>query len=125
MSFLNKSGEKISDADWYFVDNMGEKIADPTKVFLEENPKAQLPLRPHYSDRRFQQGGQNVYCASDARSLFAQCGDPSFGLPGLSYEYDDRLLQIDADRWREAEAAANRSAPVWLWSTTTPTPPTP
>ena len=118
MSFLNKPSGKITHSDGGFLDNMGEKIGDPMQVDLEENPKAPLLLRPHYSDRRFLQGGQSVYCASDARSLFAQYRDPYCGLPGLTYDYDDRLWQQDADRWREAEAAADRSAPArsaeWL-----------
>lgn len=88
----------------------------PPPVVVPSDPKQPLVLHPHWRDKRFF-APQSVYCARDARGVLRKIADArsipiadvASDLPGLSYNYNDRLEQGDAALWRAAKAAADRS----------------
>ncbi len=84
---------------------------------VPSDPRAPLTLHPHYSDERFREP-QTVYCATGMQRHLSH-PDASMGLPGLSYAYEDRLWQEDADKWRRAVETANvsgepKNSAYWL-----------
>ncbi len=73
-----------------------------------------LKLHPHYSDAKFKRS-QPVYCVPE------RCGelraDDGCGLPGLTYNYEDRLKQWDYGKWCAALDAASKErmdTAAWL-----------
>ncbi len=74
-----------------------------------------LKLHPHYSDARFK-CSQSVYCVPE-RCGELQNAHATFGLLGLTYNYNDRLKQWDYDKWCAALDAASRQkkdTAAWL-----------
>lgn len=90
---------------------------EPRVALVPSDPRAPLTLHPHYSDDRFREP-QAVYCATGMQRHLSH-PDASMGLPGLSYAYEDRLQQNDADRLRHAIVLADasgepRNSAYWL-----------
>ena len=89
----------------------------PRAALAPSDPSAPRTVRPHYSDERFRKP-QTVYCATGMQRHLSH-PDASMGLPGLSYAYEDRLQQNDADELRRAIVLANasgepRNSAYWL-----------
>ena len=71
-------------------------------------PGVGLSLSPHYTDKRFLRS-QSVYCDPKWRARLPTLYRT--GLPGLRYDYDDRLQEWDYGKFRAAVEVANDATP--------------